>query len=274
MHAGEPRRLAQMTEIERESILEERREKLQQYEDRQRLKQMVAEQDGMGGFSDSETKPSAAAGTRRKTGAGAEKLNKLDELKRKRQSKREREEKRARRAKDGGSSGDDESSDSDAYDPSGSRKKQKKKRKKSASPFAFTEDEDEDDQQDDERAGPSSKAKASAAARAAADAIQSVEDLKTIILPRGKLAFFWPTPFFEEYVKGAFVRIGVGSEGGQPIYRLAQIEKVSPQRSSKLYDLDKHKTDLKLTLIIGNSQKDFTMQMVSNSAVSEVSGMC
>lgn len=228
--------------MEREMILEERREKLQKYQDRQILKQMVADQEGHAVESDSDSRP-----TTRRRAPVSKRAKQLEELKQKRKSKSEREEKRARK-KAAGSDYDSE---------------EENRERRSPSVPVYTDSEDEDEQTKEEK--PSTKKKGKSREPA------NQEDLTKICIPRAKLAQYWPCPWFSDYVEGAYVRMGVGQENGQPIYRLAKVEKVAETKSSKLYKLEKNVTDVKLTLIIGDDKKDMTMEMVSNSPPTEVS---
>ena len=251
LNRGDLYRLAAMTEIDRESELEERREKLQQSEDRRALKQMYNEADG-GAGSDSDSKPSAMA---RRKGAAGERGKKLDELKKRRQDKSARDEKRARRAKG-------EEDDSDADDDDGKGK---------ATPWDFSDDEDEDEASSG-RAGKSGKGKNAGAAEEESQGpeISTVDDISPIVLQRGRLAEYWPRDFFPEYVKDAYVRIGVGMYNGAMEYRLAQVVGISETKATVPYELDKHRTDMKLTLAHGEQKQDFKMDMISNSAVTPV----
>jgi hypothetical protein len=241
-----------MTEIDRESELEDRREKLQKFEDRRQLKQMVAAQD-VGADSDSDSKPSAMA---RRKGAAGERGKKLDELKRKRLDKTAREEKRARRAKGEANDSDDDGDDSKAK----------------ADAWDYSDDDDEDAAPGGSgRAGKSGKGKGVAAEdEDEGPEISSVEHIAPIVLQRGKLAEYWPRDFFPQYIKDAYVRIGVGMFNGAMEYRLAQIVGISEKKASAPYDLEKHRTDLKLTLAHGEQKQDFKMDMISNSPLTEV----
>lgn len=50
---------------------------------------------------------------------------------------------------------------------------------------------------------------------------------------------------------------------------MAKIVRVAPNRSSRGYKLDRHTTNVKLTLAIGKDKRDFTMEMVSNDQVTD-----
>ena len=226
-----------MTEIERETILEDRRDNIQTYQNRKQLRALVA------GQSSSYTSEPDIKPTRRQSQTG--KTKQLDELKRRRKAKSEREEKRSR-TRDQGDDSDEE----------------KGARRSPTSREVTSEDDDgEYESSDEKKHGKNIKEIDKA----------SHEDLLKIILRRGQLAMFWPTSFFSDFVTGAYVRQGVGLRDGQPEYRLAQIAGVAERKASRPYQLDKHRTDIMLTLQIGSLKKDFTIEQTSNSDITDVS---
>lgn len=237
----------EMTEIDRELILEERREKLQKYQDRQLLKEMVANQEG-GAGNDSDEEDSRP-NTRRRA-PQTKRAKQLEELKQRRKSKSEREEKRAKKR----AQGSDYDSDEENRD------------RRSPSVPIYTDSEEEDGEAEKEQKASSSTLKKKGKSREPAEH----DDIRKICLPRAALAKYWPCPWFGDYVEGAYVRMGVGQEKGEPIYRLAKVEKIADTPTSRLYRLENNVTNVKLTLIIGEDKKDMTMEMVSNTAPTEV----
>lgn len=227
-----------MTELERESILDERRTQMEQYHNRQLLKAMVANTGGAEESDEEADKP-----TRRATRSS--KSKQLDELKRRRKAKTEKTQKAAK--------GDDGWGDSDVEN----------KGHRSSSDAASGEEDAEYDS--DNRKTGSKKDKDKEVVVPA-----TKDELHRIVLPRRKLAYYWPTPMFAEYVTGAYVRIGVGMANNERTYRLAQIAGVSENKSSKPYQLEQHYTDTKLVLAIAATKKDFTMENISNGEVTDV----
>lgn len=215
-----------MTEIERETILEERRELITKYQNRLKLKQLVT------GQSKPDIKPKLTG-----------KSKQLDELKKKRQAKHDKQGKRAKK-------GSDDDSDDDDDD------------RRSQSPVTFSDDEDPS------YAGDKGKKKSTKDTEEEEAAPKHWID--QIVLPRSSLATLWPTTFFADLVAGAYVRIHVGMRDGEPEYRLAQVVGVAERVTPKLYQLERFKTDMMLTLQVGNDKQDFTMDMISNAPVSEV----
>lgn len=174
----------------------------------------------------------------------------LEELKQRRKSKSEREEKRAKKR----AQGSDYDSDEENRD------------RRSPSVPIYTDSEEEDGEAEKEQKASSSTLKKKGKSREPAEH----DDIRKICLPRAALAKYWPCPWFGDYVEGAYVRMGVGQEKGEPIYRLAKVEKIADTPTSRLYRLENNVTNVKLTLIIGEDKKDMTMEMVSNTAPTEV----
>eukprot|EP00967_Tisochrysis_lutea_P006933 scaffold8288_cov30-Tisochrysis_lutea.AAC.3 len=50
-----------------------------------------------------------------------------------------------------------------------------------------------------------------------------VEELERIRLTRQKLEKWLLEPFFDRVVPGCYVRIGIGDQGGRPLYRVAEV---------------------------------------------------
>ena len=235
-----------MTEVERESILDERRTQMEQHHNRQLLKQMVAKGADAGGDSSDDDDNQR---TRRSGRTG--KVKQLDELKKRRQAKSARDDKKAR----GDDSGAEDVRPYDQSSPAGGRH----------SPS-----------DDDEEYGKSSKSKSKDKSKTrngkeeAPTAPATTDELNRIIIPRRKLAYFWPCEFFSEYVTGAYVRLGVGMHKGERIYRIAQIMGISEKPASKPYQLDKHLTDIRLQLSIAKATKDFSMELISDTPATDV----
>lgn len=104
-----------------------------------------------------------------------------------------------------------------------------------------------------------------------------------ILLPRRKLAEFWPKPWFAEFVKGghpqprlglssaeiclgAWVRFSVGPDPDtkEIQYRLCEVTGLAPEAKIP-YPLEKHKTDILLEIRHGQDKKIARMDLVSNS---------
>ena len=89
----------------------------------------------------------------------------------------------------------------------------------------------------------------------------TLEDLQTIRLSRHKLERWCHEPFFDEIVKGCFVRIGIGEHRDRPVYLFAQIVRVT-ERSS--YSLGRTRTRKALLLKHGKDERTMKMATVSD----------
>ncbi|KAF5372598.1 hypothetical protein D9758_005224 [Tetrapyrgos nigripes] len=234
-------RLMQMSEFEREDILAQRMEEVQKIKDKRAISQMVnaqrTELDGV-----------AKAAKRQHTARGAtkEKTRKLDELKARRKAKDERNRNRG----SGGSP----------------------KRERSESPMDMeTSDEEDEDgiitktEQEEEREA-KLLGKPSSSTVSDKEPVKMLE-LENVRLTRGHLAKHCMAPWFEEYVKGAWVRYLIGQEKSGPVYRVCEIIGLIDSKPYKLEDgvtFDKH-AELKH----GKAVRAYPLDRVSNSPFTE-----
>lgn len=93
------------------------------------------------------------------------------------------------------------------------------------------------------------------------------EDIKEITIRRSKLAKWFMEPFFEELIVGCFVRVGIGKSRSGPIYRLCVVRNVDGSDPDRLYKLDNKTTYKYLNVVWGNesSAARWQMAMVSDS---------
>ncbi|CDW53416.1 Plus-3 domain containing protein, partial [Trichuris trichiura] len=99
--------------------------------------------------------------------------------------------------------------------------------------------------------------------------LQSMQDLKA--KREEKLAGIFITfnlmlvhaPFFKDTAIGCFVRIGIGSNNGNPVYRVAEI--VDVLETAKIYQLENTKTNKGARLRHGNQERVYRFEYVSNS---------
>ncbi|KAA0044744.1 protein RTF1-like protein [Cucumis melo var. makuwa] len=94
------------------------------------------------------------------------------------------------------------------------------------------------------------------------------EDIKEITIRRSKLAKWLMEPFFEELIVGCFVRVGIGRSRSGPIYRLCLVRNVDATEPDRQYKLENKITHKYLNVIWGNenSAARWQMAMVSDSA--------
>ncbi|CAH8494353.1 unnamed protein product [Schistosoma mattheei] len=70
-------------------------------------------------------------------------------------------------------------------------------------------------------------------------------------------------PFFDNLIKGCFVRINIGLHQGVPIYRCAEI--VDVVETPKIYDLGDTRTNKGIVVRVGKDQSTFRLAFISNS---------
>ncbi|XP_002738082.1 RNA polymerase-associated protein RTF1 homolog, partial [Saccoglossus kowalevskii] len=97
--------------------------------------------------------------------------------------------------------------------------------------------------------------------------VNSKDDLLRVKLSRHKLERWVHMPFFTTVVKGCFVRIGIGTNDGRPVYRVAEITDVV--ETAKIYQLGSTKTNKGLRLRHGTQERVFRLEFVSNQEFSE-----
>ncbi|XP_063883020.1 RNA polymerase-associated protein RTF1 homolog isoform X4 [Scylla paramamosain] len=93
------------------------------------------------------------------------------------------------------------------------------------------------------------------------------EDLEKIRLSRHKMERFVHLPIFSKAIIGCFVRIGIGSNQGRPVYRVAEITAVC--ETAKIYQLGNTRTNKGLRLKHGSHERVFRLEFVSNSPFQE-----
>ncbi|KAI6150019.1 hypothetical protein EDD17DRAFT_1201733 [Pisolithus thermaeus] len=239
---GEPTtRLLAMPEVEREAILAERLEQMQKIQDRRKLQEMIRQQKSSSNDADSVSK--AAKRQHAIRGATKEKSRKLDELKAKRKAKDEKKRVRTDSPKRDRSSSpmDMETSSGEEEDGQISKYEEEEERERKL----YSKKSDPDDEP------------------------ITLSDLGTCRLTRDMLAKYCMAPWFEDYVKGAWVRYLIGNEDNQPVYRLCEIINLGANlvRPYKINDQTVNQT---LELKHGKSVKGFTMDKVSNAIFDSV----
>ncbi|TFK52972.1 plus-3-domain-containing protein [Heliocybe sulcata] len=226
--------LLSMPEIEREEILAQRLEEMQRIQDKRNLDQMLRAQRNGGIESDSVAK----AAKRQHTGRGStkEKSRKLDELKARRKAKDERK-----------------------------RTNGSPKRHRSSSPtdMEMSSEEDEEgiitkEEQQEERDRKYFDQKHPD------DEPITLEDLEKCRLSRDLLAKHYLAPWFEDYVKGAWVRYLIGDQGGQPIYRICEIINLGTNLV-KPYQMNNQMCNQVFELRHSKASREWPMDRTSNS---------
>lgn len=93
--------------------------------------------------------------------------------------------------------------------------------------------------------------------------VSNKEELSKIRLSRYKLEKWVHSPFFNKTVTGCFVRIGIGTNDGRPVYRVAEI--IDVVETAKVYQLGSTRTNKGLRLKHGLQDRVFRLEFVSNS---------
>ncbi|KAH9931477.1 uncharacterized protein B0H18DRAFT_1116282 [Fomitopsis serialis] len=250
-------RLLEMSEIEREDILAQRQEEMQRIQDKRNLEQMLKAQSGHG--DDSVSK--AAKRQHAVRGATKEKTRKLDELKARRKEKDEKKRTRTSSPRRARSSSPADMDISDDEEEDGQISK--------------LEEEEERDRRLYDKLHPEKD-------KLEDDSI-SLEDLEKVRLSRDMLARLSATPWFEETVKGAWVRYLNGSKDGQPTYRMFEVvgewfrlyllglPRLRPgvHKDGRHYDFNGRKITTHLGLRYALSDRPFPMDRISNSTFTE-----
>ncbi|KAH8100443.1 hypothetical protein DFH11DRAFT_1525198, partial [Phellopilus nigrolimitatus] len=174
-------------------------------------------------------------------GATKEKTRKLDELKAKRKAKSEKKRTRINSPKRERSSSpmDMEMSSEDEEDGQISKLEQQEERESCLLNKAKPEDED-----------------------------LTLEDLEKCRLSRNKLVKYALMPWFEDFVKGSWVRYLIGADQGQPVYRICEIANLGAN-PAKPYKIENEYFDTSLELRHGAAIKVFPMDKVFNAAFTE-----
>ncbi|XP_028417681.1 RNA polymerase-associated protein RTF1 homolog [Dendronephthya gigantea] len=239
-------RLDKMTEKERETEIFNRLERREAMKTRQEIKQKlklakkkekkkrekekaVSEKDGTGGI--------AFSRSGRKKVVEEKKVKAFNELK---QRRHEKKEKALLEQKEPWKTNEVYSSDDDAEEEQEEQTEQ----------VASSEEESEDEVMEETE-----------------EKVSSVEDVEKVRLSRHKMEKWVHMPYFEELVKGCFVRIGIGQNEGRSIYRVAQIMGVV--ETAKVYNLGGTRTNKGLKLKHGQQERVFRLEFVSNQAFTD-----
>ncbi|KZT28301.1 plus-3-domain-containing protein [Neolentinus lepideus HHB14362 ss-1] len=228
-------RLLSMPEIEREEILAQRLEEMQRNQDKRNLEQMLRAQRNGGVESDSV----ARAAKRQHTGRGAtkEKSRKLDELKARRKAKDERKRTNGSPKRQRSSSPTDMEMSSEEEEE-GMISKQEQEEERERKYFDQKHPDDEP---------------------------ITLEDLEKCRLSRDLLAKHYLAPWFEDYIKGAWVRYLIGDQGGQPVYRICEITNLGANLT-KPYPMNNQMVNQLFELRHSKATKEWPMDRTSNSA--------
>jgi RNA polymerase-associated protein RTF1 len=228
----------------------------------------------------------SSARTKDVSGAKSKKAAALAALKRQRKIQQDMEES----SSDGSEldfGDDDEDSDED-YEEAGLKPWQIKAKAadKTATKASTTSRTSRDDGVDDSdmdidddgnlKVGAKSRSRSSAGATTISASDAGLEDFLKVTIPRRRLAQWCNEPFFDAAVLECFVRLFIGEDGnGEKVYRLCEIVDVKvDKRSYKFPVTDKNEKPLStnkfLRLKFGNNERDFPMNLVSDTPPTEL----
>ncbi|CAF4010981.1 unnamed protein product [Rotaria magnacalcarata] len=97
--------------------------------------------------------------------------------------------------------------------------------------------------------------------------ISTRDQLKSMILSRFRMEKWCHSPFFADVAKGAFVRINIGQNNGEAVYRVCEIRDVV--ETGKIYNLGTTRTNKGLRLKHGTNERIFRLEYVSNNEISD-----
>mmetsp|Transcript_3113 Transcript_3113/g.4266 ORF Transcript_3113/g.4266 Transcript_3113/m.4266 type:complete len:578 (+) Transcript_3113:442-2175(+) len=224
--------LNSLTELERERIIAERYQKRKEQQEIEELKKTSTKSKS----SPSQSQPRQSKRVQSKHVA-------LSDLRKKMQ--------RARAGSKHSSSSSSSESESSFSESDDDYRRKKKSRERAVKSKDDSEEEFEI-KEDQER-------------QSAEDERLTLEDVNALCLKRTFLEQKCEESYFDRMVAGFFVRVGMTGTSDKRVYLLTQV--VSVKELPKRYTLGSKKTNKYLTLGIGTSTKQFSMDVVSNSPV-------
>ncbi|CAL1277548.1 unnamed protein product [Larinioides sclopetarius] len=268
-------RLAQMTEKEREQEIYNRVEKREVLKTRFEIEKKLRlakkkEQKMKAKKEEMKQKTDASSRSKERRRMVEENKGKLDKKAQAIQDLKERREKKRKLAelqkeKEAEDAKEDEEADSDDKDS-----QQPVKKLRASDIYS---DDDDDDASGNER---DNQSEASYHSRSEdeeescnkkSEYVNTKEELSKIRLSRYKLERWVHAPFFAKTVIGCFVRIGIGANNGNPVYRVAEI--VDVVETAKIYQLGATRTNKGLRLKHGLQDRVFRLEFVSNKDFSD-----
>ncbi|KAE7995634.1 hypothetical protein FH972_000409 [Carpinus fangiana] len=252
------RKLAQMTELEREMILSDRASKKIDKNLREKIRSK--RESGKTTQSRKETPPLPQSRMRlsaRSADRSAAKDDALNELRAKRLKQQDPEAHRKLKDASRGSSG------GRTFSP-----KRKSFSRASLSSSSQSESESRSHSDDDASTGDAAMIDSDDERGMLGSDVPSFDDIKEITIRRSKLAKWFMEPFFEELIVGCFVRVGIGKSKSGSIYRLCMVRNVDATEPERPYKLENKNTYKYLNCVWGNesSAARWQMAMVSDSA--------
>lgn len=243
-------RLESLPEIERESILFDRSQEIERYNQKLYLAQH-ARQRRLAEKKLQKEAEQTTRGKREKSSAASTKANKLSELKKKREEKQSREKTgKTQLYRDRKRGSDDEYQDDDDSDYNNRGRGSLKKKRGSY------DDDDDFIEHDEEEAVEWAETKKSREL--------TVHDINKIRFGRTLFAKFCHNPNFESVVIGTFVRVNIGNDrqNHRSIYRICEVKGLT---KSKPYTFQGRTVDEVLVVASSKQERTFEMGICSDS---------
>ncbi|GFV35099.1 RNA polymerase-associated protein RTF1 homolog [Trichonephila clavipes] len=263
-------RLAQMTEKEREQEIYNRVEKREVLKTRFEIEKKLRlakkkEQKMKEKKEEMKQKTDASSRSKERRRMVEENKDKLDKKAQAIKDLRERREKKRKLAelqqqKEADEAKEDEDVDSDDKDS-----QQPVKKLRASDIYSDDDDEDASGNERDNQSEASYHSRSEdedETCSKKSELVNSKEELSKVRLSRYKLERWVHAPFFTKTVVGCFVRIGIGANNGNPVYRVAEI--IDVVETAKIYQLGNTRTNKGLRLKHGLQDRVFRLEFVSN----------
>lgn len=262
--AADRERLESLPEIERESILFDRSQEIESYNQKLYLAQH-ARQRRLAEKKLKQESEKATRSKREKSSAASTKANKLSELKKKREEKHSREKAGKASLYKNRKHGSDEEDDDEYYDEdeddededgSRGRGRGSQKRKRGG----YDDDDDEFIENDEDEAVEWAEPKKSREI--------TVSDINKIRFGRTLFSKYCHNPGFQDVVIGTFVRVNIGfdREKQRSVYRICEVKNL---HKSKTYSFQNRTVDETIVVASGKNERSFEMGICSDSPFTE-----
>lgn len=270
-------RLMQMTEKEREQEIYNRVEKREVLKTRFEIEKKLRlakkkEQKMKAKKEEMKQKTDASSRSKERRRTVEEKKDKLDKKAQAIKDLREQREKKRKLAElqQQKTEADDQKDDDDDRASDDKDSQQPVKKLKASDIYSDDDDEDASGNERDDRSEASYRSRSEdedEGSSKKSEFVSTKEELSKIRLSRYKLERWVHAPFFTKTVTGCFVRIGIGTNDGRPVYRVAEI--IDVVETAKIYQLGSTRTNKGLRLKHGLQDRVFRLEFVSNSDFTE-----
>ncbi|GIX92916.1 RNA polymerase-associated protein RTF1 homolog [Caerostris darwini] len=268
-------RLAQMTEKEREQEIYNRVEKREVLKTRFEIEKKLRlakkkEQKMKAKKEEMKLKTDASSRSKERRRMVEENKDKLDKKAQAIKDLRERREKKRKLAELQQQKEVDEAKEEEEADSDDKDSQQPMKKLRASDIYSDDDDEDASGNERDNQSEASYHSRSEDEEETGgkkSEFVSTKEELSKIRLSRYKLEKWVHAPFFAKTVIGCFVRIGIGANNGNPVYRVAEVSDVV--ETAKIYQLGATRTNKGLRLKFGLQDRVFRLEFVSNKDFSD-----